>query len=154
MWNLESGKVEKITRMYGHQNEQKSFERFKISPNGKHIAFLGSARKGGGVLNVVDANTLQWIAQARIESHGGIAEFEWWRNGEGLCIAGKNGEISEWSLTERQVLTRWMDEGAVGTTTISLGGKSDTTRMIGGDAWIAIGSSSGIVNVYDRRSWC
>ena len=153
VWNLDSGQVEKIARVYGHQDEQRSMERFKISPTGNAVAFLGSAKKGGGVLNILDCTTLQWIAQARVESHGGIAEFGWWRNGNGLCIAGKNGEINEWSLNERNIVARWKDEGAVGTSVIALGGRSDRTNSIGGDSWIAVGSSSGIVNVYSRREW-
>ena len=45
-----------------------------------------------------------------------------------------------------------IDEGAVGTTVIALGGESGRKRL-GGDRWAAIGSSSGIVNIYDRREW-
>lgn len=127
-------------------------ERFKLSPCGRWMGLIGSARKGGGSINVLDARTLQWIAQARIESRGGVADFEWWSNGEGMCIAGKNGEVSEWSVQERRILARWMDEGAVGTTVIVLGGQSGREGL-GGDRWVALGSSSGIVNIYDRRAW-
>ncbi|KAI9880034.1 MAG: hypothetical protein M1830_005953 [Pleopsidium flavum] len=152
IWDLHSGKIEKVSRIYGHQDEQKSMERFKLSPCGRWLGLVGSSRKGGGSINLLDARTLQWIAQARIESRGGVADFEWWSDGEGMCIAGKNGEISEWSVQERRILARWTDEGAVGTTVIALGGKSGKGRL-GGDRWIAVGSSSGIVNIYDRRSW-
>ena len=55
-------------------------------------------------------------------------------------------------MNKRRIVGRWMDEGAVGTTVIALGGESGR-RHIGGDRWVAIGSSSGIVNVYDRRDW-
>lgn len=126
-------------------------ETFKISPDGRNIAIQGSTRKGGGVLNILDANTLQWIAQARVESTGGIADFEWWADSTGLVIAGKNGEMTEWDLENRIAVARWKDDGAVGTTTISLGGKSE--KSIGGYRYIAIGSSSGIVNIYDRKPW-
>ena len=152
VWNLSSGHVEKITRIYGHSEEQKSFERFKISGDGKFIALLGSARKGGGVLNILDSGSMQWIAQARVDSLGGVADFAWWHDSNGLCIVGKNGEVTEWSLTERVAVARWKDEGAVGTTTLALGGSSGRTHL-GGDRWIAIGSSPGIVNIYDRRPW-
>ena len=154
IWDLESGKVEKISRTYGHQHEQRSMERFKISPDGRHIALLGSTKKGGGVINLIDATTLQWAAQVRVESRGGIAEFAWWRDSSGLCVAGKNGEVTEWSLAAQRVVARWQDEGAVGTTTLALGGRHDIARCpIGSDRWIAIGSSSGIINIYDRRAW-
>jgi len=153
VWNLDTGAIEKVTRMIGARSEQRTMERFKISPTGNCVAFVGSSKKGSGVINVLDASTLQWIAQARIQSHNGVAEFDWWRNGQGMCIAGKNGEVSEWSLTQRRIIARWSDEGAVGTTTIALGGKSAHSEHIGGDAWIAIGSSAGIVNVYSRHDW-
>lgn len=153
VWNLASGQIETITRMYGHSDEQRSMESFKISPTGAYIAFIGSARKGGGVINFVDASTLQWTAQARIESRGGIADFAWWRDGNGVVIAGKNGEVSEFDLGLRRVVARWTDEGAVGTTTVALGGKSKSAKSVGGDAYIAIGSSAGIVNIYSRANW-
>lgn len=153
IWNIATGKVEKITRIYGHQHEQRTMEYFSLSPNGKYVALRGSSKKGGGVVNVLDAANLQWITQARIESRGGIADFAWWSNGEGMAIAGKNGEITEWSVNDG-VIGRWNDEGAVGTTVIALGGKSGRDNWIGGDRWIAVGSSSGVVNVYDRRAWC
>jgi U3 small nucleolar RNA-associated protein 18 len=154
IWNLQTGRVEKISRVYGQQHQQKSMERFKLSPDGKFMALLGTAKKGGGIVNILDAHTLQWSSQVRIESRGGIAEFAWWRDGDGLVIAGKGGEITEWHLQSQRVISRWQDEGAVGTTTLSLGGRHNFSKStIGTDRWIAIGSSSGIVNIYDRSVW-
>ncbi|KAF2101937.1 WD40 repeat-like protein, partial [Rhizodiscina lignyota] len=151
VWNLQTGIVSKVSHVYGHASEQRSMETFKISPDGSHLALLGSAKKGGGVVNILDAQTLQWAAQCRVESKGGIADFAWWRDGKGLCILGKNGEVTEWSLEELRTIARWVDEGAVGTAVICLGGKSDST--LGGDRWVAVGSLGGIVNVYDRSTW-
>lgn len=127
-------------------------EHFSLSPNGKYMALRGSSKKGGGVVNILDAYTLQWITQARIESHGGIADFVWWGDGNGMSIAGKNGEVTEYSMKDG-VVARWTDEGAVGTTTIAVGGKSGRDNWLGGDRWVALGSSSGMVNIYDRRAW-
>ncbi|KAJ9626382.1 U3 snoRNP protein [Taxawa tesnikishii (nom. ined.)] len=154
VWNLDTGRIEKVARIYGQQHEQRSMERFKLSPDGRWMALLGSTRKGGGIVNILDAQTLQWANQVRVESRGGIAEFEWWNDSRGLCIAGKSGEVSEWNLEEQRVVARWQDEGAVGTTIIALGGESGQKgAIIGRDRWIAVGSSSGIVNIYDRRAW-
>ncbi|KAF2445679.1 WD40 repeat-like protein [Karstenula rhodostoma CBS 690.94] len=152
VWNLTTGTVEKVSRVYGHQHEQRTMEHFALSPNGRYMALRGSSKKGGGVVNVLDARTLQWVAQARVESKGGIAGFAWWGNGNGLVIAGKSGEVTEWSVQDG-VVGRWIDEGAVGNTTIAVGGNSGRDGWIGGDRWVAIGSSSGIVNIYDRRAW-
>ncbi|KAK8206645.1 U3 snoRNP protein [Zalaria obscura] len=154
VWDLESGRIQKIARVYGHQHEQRSMERFKLSPDGTWMALLGSAKKGGGVVNILDAKTLQWSAQVRIESRGGVADFCWWSDSRGLCVAGKNGEVSEWNLLEQRVVARWWDEGAVGTSVLNLGGDSGQQgAIIGRDRWVAVGSSSGIVNIYDRRAW-
>lgn len=127
-------------------------ERFKLSPCARYMALVGSSRKGGGLLNILDATTAQWIAQVRVDGRGGLADFAWWSDGEGLTVASKNGEVSEWDGRLRRVVARWMDAGAVGTTVLSLGGRSGRTQL-GGDRWVAVGSSSGVVNVYDRREW-
>lgn len=127
-------------------------EYFKVSPCGRWIGFEGTTKKGGGVIIVFDANTMQWVAQVRIDGQGGVADFAWWSDGEGMCVVGKNGEVSEWDIREKRIIARWIDEGAVGTTVLSLGGLTGRQEL-GGDRWVAIGSSSGIVNIYDRKPW-
>lgn len=116
------------------------------------MGIVGTTKKGGGIITILNATTLQWASQVRIDSRGGVADFAWWSDGEGMCVVGKNGEVSEWDNREKRVVARWVDEGAVGTTVISLGG-STGREILGGDRWVAIGSSSGIVNIYDRRPW-
>ena len=128
-------------------------ERFKLSPCGRWMGLVGSERKGGGVINVLDAGTCQWVAQTRVESRGGVADFVWWGDGNGMTVIGKSGEVLEWDAREKRVVGRWVDEGAVGTTVLALGGKSGRDGVLGGDRWVAVGSSSGIVNIYDRRGW-
>lgn len=127
-------------------------ERFKISPCGRYIGLIGSARKGGGMINILDSTTAQWIAQARVDGLGGVADFAWWGDGNGMVIASKNGEISEFDMRLRRVICRWTDAGAVGTTVVALGGSSGRPHL-GGDRWVAVGSFSGIVNIYDRKPW-
>ena len=121
------------------------------------MALVGTAKKGGGVINILDAKTSQWVAQVRVEGKGGVADFEWWADGLGLVVLGKNGEAVEWSAREWRVLARWIDDGAVGTTIVALGGSIGgalaNKSLLGSDRWIAVGSQSGIVNIYDRRPW-
>jgi U3 small nucleolar RNA-associated protein 18 len=150
-WSLASGSVSKISRpMYGDAKaEQRTMENFKLSPCGRYMGLVGSARKGGGSINVLSTETMQWVCSCRIDSIGGVADFAWWRNGDGFTAVGKNGEVSEYDVESASVVMRWIDEGAVGTTVIALGG--DGAGKLGGDRWVAIGSSSGIVNIYDRK---
>ncbi|KAI4192818.1 MAG: hypothetical protein LQ348_003031 [Seirophora lacunosa] len=152
-WDLSSGRIDKISRLYGHQKDQKSMERFKLSACGRWMGLVGSPRKGGGVINVLDANTMQWVAEVRVESEGGVADFEWWGDGEGLTVVGKGGEAVEWDGRQKRVVGRWVDEGAVGTTVVVLGARGGGAKDLGADRWVAVGSSSGIVNIYDRKSW-
>lgn len=151
-WDLPSGNIQKITRVMGHKDEQKTMENFNLSPCGRYMALQASSRKGGGIINILDAVTTQWIAAARIEGKNGVADFVWWSDGEGLTIAGKGGEVGEWSVESRSFLALWNDEGAAGTTVLALGGRSGNNAL-GGDRWIVVGSQSGVVNIYDRRTW-
>lgn len=128
-------------------------EFFKLSPCGRWMGLKGSGRKGGGVINVLDTETCQWVSEVRVEGKGGVADFDWWGDGNGMVVLGKGGEAVEWDGRQRRVVARWVDEGAVGTTVVALGGKGGGEKRLGGDRWIAVGSSSGIVNVYDRKTW-
>lgn len=116
------------------------------------MGLVGSRRKGGGLINVLNLQTNQWVAEVRVEGKGGVADFEWWGDGEGMTVLGKGGEAVEWDGRSKKIVARWIDDGAVGTTVVSSGGKGGPTDL-GANRWMAVGSSSGIVNVYDRRTW-
>ncbi|KAG8169376.1 hypothetical protein KVR01_000121 [Diaporthe batatas] len=148
-WNLSNGIVKKVTKIQGHQEEQKTMERFRLSPDGKHMALVATSRKGGGMLNIVSVSSMQWVAQARLDSRGGIADFSWWGDGQGITILGRDGQVGEWSLATRRTLGIWRDEGSIGGTVIDLGGR-DGPSEVGGDRWVALGSTSGVLNIYDR----
>lgn len=151
IWDLDSGNIEKVTRVYGHRNEQRSMELIKSSPCGRYLALRGTSKKGGGIINILDANTTQWITSMRIEGTQGVADFAWWRDGEGLTVVSKGSEVAEWSVSKRSYVARWNDEGFA-PTVLTLGGFGGP-KVLGGDRWVVIGSQSGIVNIYDRRSF-
>lgn len=157
-WDLATGDISKISRVYGQADVQRSMERLKPSPCGRYVAVAGSSSRGAHVVNVLDAATLQWAAQAALDAPGGLAEFAWWRDGEGMLLVGKGGEVAEWSIAARAVVARWQDGGGVGITTAALGGHLASLRRgaatpVGTDRWVAIGSASGFVNIYDRAAW-
>ncbi|ODQ68064.1 WD40 repeat-like protein [Nadsonia fulvescens var. elongata DSM 6958] len=137
IWDIETGGVDKITRMYGHEQTQKSMEKFYLSPCGRFIGLIG----GSGWVNILSTTSGQWIAGAKVE--GVIADIAWGSTGEQLTIVNTSGEVWEWSTGERKFINRWVDLTSIGVTSVALGGV--------GDRWCAIGGSSGIVNVYDRK---
>lgn len=138
IWDIETGSATKITRMYGHEQTQRSMEKFELSPCGRYVGLMGK----NGWINILSATSGQWIAGAKVE--GIIADIAWHHDGEHVSIVNTNGEVWEWNSTSRQFTNRWRDEGGVGITTLALGGRNDR--------WCAIGSQSGIVNIYDRKN--
>lgn len=148
-WDLPSGVVDKVTQMLGHRLEHKTMERFKLSPCGRYMAIIASTRKGGGIINVVSVGSMQWIAAARMSSRHGIADFAWWSTGDGMTILGRDGQVGEYSMESKRFVGLWHDEGCVGGIVISLGGHQGPTQL-GEDRWVAVGSNSGITNIYDR----
>ena len=155
-WNLADGSIAKTsntrTLVPDSVTTQRTMEDLTPSPCGRYLALVSSSRKGGTVVSILDNTTHQYQSSVRIDSINGIASLVFWETGNGLIIAGKNGEVNEVSIPEQRIVARWIDEGAVGTTVIALGGNTGDPAL-GGSRWIAIGSSSGIVNIYDRRNW-
>ncbi|ORY66414.1 Indigoidine synthase A like protein-domain-containing protein [Pseudomassariella vexata] len=149
-WDLPSGLIQKTEKIQGHHLEQRTWERFKLSPCGRYLGLIASTRKGGGIINIINVNTMQWIAAARLDSRGGIADFAWWSNGNGMTILGRSGQVGEWSMASRRFLAIWTDEGSIGGTVMALGGRNGPV-LLGTDRWVAIGSKSGVMNVYDRQ---
>lgn len=149
-WDMPTGAIQRTSKIQGHHLEQRTWERFKLSPCGRYLGLIASTRKGGGVINMLNVNTMQWIAAARLDSRGGIIDFQWWKNGNGITILGKSGQIGEWSMASRRFVGIWNDEGSVGGTAIALGGHKGP-ELIGGDRWVAVGSNTGVLNVYDRQ---
>ncbi|KAI9833102.1 MAG: hypothetical protein M1826_000469 [Phylliscum demangeonii] len=166
-WELSAGRISKVARIVGlpaeeHQGRNNIMERFKLSPCGRWMGIVSARQKADvGVVHIINAQTTHWLAEARIDqSRGGLADFAWWGDGGGLSLAGKGGEVVEYDMGLRRVVARWMDDGAVGTTVLALGGRlrHPTARAagrlsLGPDRWVAVGSTSGIVNIYDRASW-
>lgn len=139
-WDLASGEMEKILRMYGQDEFQRSFEYFKISPKGTHIALLGSS----GWVNLVSGTTGQFTRGFKVDGY--VADFAFTRDEKVLIVANHAGDMWEFSVNAEstKILRRWTDVGAVTVTKIALGGP--------GDRWLAIGTKSGVVNLYDRTT--
>lgn len=140
-WDIGSGDVEKILRMYGHDKFQRSYEYFKISPSGAVIALLGSS----GWVNLVNGHTGQFTRGLRV--NGYVADFAFSSDESRLIVANHTGDVWEFALAAKgtQVLRRWADSSAVAVTKIALGGA--------GDRWLAVGTKSGVVNLFDRHTF-
>lgn len=132
-WNIDLGTIEKITRMYGNEIRQRSFEHFKTSKDGKFIALAGN----GGWVNILSISTSQWIHGFKIE--GTLMDFEF--TNDKLIVINQAGEIWEFNMSNYSIVKRWTDVTGIGITII---------RVSPNGRYLAIGSNTGFVNVYDR----
>lgn len=152
-WDLNTGEVEKISRMYGHEQFQRSMEYFKISSKGTYIGLTGSS----GWCNILNGLTGQWIKGFKIE--GTIVDFEFAKDETFIIVINSAGEVWEFELKDNaskieskketthhnKIIRRWQDDSGTGITKIKLGGPKNR--------WLAVGTNNGIVNIYDRNSF-
>ncbi|OWB62085.1 hypothetical protein B5S31_g2364 [[Candida] boidinii] len=141
-WDIFNGSIEKISRLYGHEQTQRSFENFKISKDGLFIGLMGNS----GWINLLNAKTGQWVKGFKIE--GTLIDFDFIGENKDLQLIACNvaGEVWEWEVNSEKIISRWKDESGVGITKIRVGGVNGINK----NRFIAIGNNVGIVNVYDR----
>lgn len=137
-WDTSTESVDKVLRMYGQEESQKSFEYFKVSPKGTYVALLGS----NGYVNLLNSRTTQLFRSYKVDGY--VADFEFTKDEKHLIVANYAGDIWEFALgaSDIEIVRRWSDSSAVAVTKIALGGPTDR--------WLAIGTKSGMVNLFDR----
>jgi U3 small nucleolar RNA-associated protein 18 len=120
-----------------------SLTKHAFSPDGALLAVAG--RRGcvsilewgtGGSTGVV-------VAELRSGRGGAVADMTWSDDGSQLnVLGGRNGaEVEVWDVAERKVVSQWKDDRAFGGLVMRHAG-----------AYSAIGSSTGIVNLYNASS--
>lgn len=135
VWDLESGAVEKFRGLDNNEGLQTIVLNMALSKSGDHIALVGN----GGWVNILSSTTGQWIDGFKVTKS--VSDLAW-HHDDNLTVSNHGAEIWQYNLNERRVILRWNDEGGMDTTRIALGGPRDR--------WLAVGSKSGIVNIYDR----
>jgi len=101
-----------------------------------------------GYVHLVDwrSGAGQVVGNVKANSTGGIKALWWLPNGRELMTLGEDAEAYLWDVGTRRCVHRWKDDGGFG------------SRVLAGDrsgSYVAVGSKSGIVNVYgpDASSW-
>ncbi|KAI8381519.1 WD40-repeat-containing domain protein [Radiomyces spectabilis] len=133
IYDVQSGAVDKCPGIWGR--DEKSLEKFSISPCGKYIAFLGNS----GHIILVSYLTKQWIANLKM--NGTVVSADWSSDGRYLFGIGSLGEVYQWDVGQRECVKRWQDDGSL---------RPHIIRVSRNDKFFATGSPSGIVNLYDQ----
>ncbi|MBW0508630.1 hypothetical protein O181_048345 [Austropuccinia psidii MF-1] len=120
-----------------------SLSHFKFSPQGNLIAFVGL----NGLIQLVDWSNNISSSQlvGSLKSNTPVKSLAWNRNGTELLTVGNNAEVSVWDLRMRRTIASWFDDGGFGPTLITT---SDQDSFQSSNAFTAIGSQTGIVNLY------
>ncbi|KAK4050785.1 U3 snoRNP protein [Microbotryomycetes sp. JL201] len=153
LYDLQSGQVIRsprglLTGGLGGSDKQATggqggLERFKFSQDGDMLAVggrrgyvhlvdwsAGGVSKGGQVFGEVKMNVA-------------VKGIAWQRDGKELLTLGEDSEVYVWDVGTRKCITRWKDEGGFGACTL----ETDNSAR-----YTAVGSTTGIVNLYDPSS--
>ncbi|CAI2168790.1 11953_t:CDS:10 [Funneliformis geosporum] len=132
IYNIEAGNVDRSHGIFG--SEDKSLENFSISPCGKYIVFVGN----NGYLTLVSYQTKQWVGKFKM--NGSANAVAWSSDGKYLFSVSDDATVYQWDVGERKSVHCFMDEGGYNLKKIAISSNNN---------YFAIGSHSGIVNVYD-----
>ncbi|ORE07015.1 WD40 repeat-like protein [Rhizopus microsporus var. microsporus] len=133
IYNIQTGIIDRCPGIWGR--EEKSLEEFSISPCGRYIAFLGVS----GVIIVVSYSTKKWYCNLKVNKT--VESVSWSSDGNYLFGFSGEGQVYQFDVQNKECMKRWNDEGCIGPSVI---------RVSPDERYYATGSSTGIVNVYDR----
>ncbi|KAI9208833.1 WD40-repeat-containing domain protein [Polychytrium aggregatum] len=135
VYDIEKGSVEKVHSIYGR--EEKSLEKHYVSPCNRYLAFLGR----DGYIVLVSNKSKQWIGNLKM--NGTVKDLDFSSDGQYIFSIGGDGEVYQWELSSLSCIHRFVDDGAIRPSCISV--SKDGSYM-------ATGSGAGVVNVYSTAS--
>ncbi|KAH7884117.1 WD40-repeat-containing domain protein [Phlebopus sp. FC_14] len=126
---------------FSSANRDGGMEICAFSPTGDFLAVAGRR----GYIHLVDwrSGTAQVITS--LKANAAVRSLWWSRTAEGgaLMSLTEDSKVYVWDVGQRKCVKRWQDEGGFG------------SRIMGGDqrgSYLAIGSNTGLVNVYSADS--
>lgn len=134
VYDMIKGDVIKIPQIRGRKEEH--FDKFHVSPDGKHLIFNGS----NGYLILLSSKTKQWIGNLKMNGSVGAVAFN--ADGSRMFTAGDDGEVYVWDMNTRSCVHKFRDEGCLNATTLAASRDGQ---------YLVCGSDSGVVNVYDDQ---
>jgi WD40 repeat protein len=80
-----AGKLDLVPKIMGR--DEKSLEKFVVSPDGQTIAFLGN----DGYIILIDVKSRQWIADLKM--NGSVRAVTFTPDGEQILASGSDGDV-------------------------------------------------------------
>lgn len=136
-YDMLAGKISKIPWNKG-MNLQNS-GRFLMSPDGKYIVIHGRY----GNIHLMSSTSKEWIGSLKM--NGEVISITFNRDGTKMYSHGDTGEIYVWDMSSRKCIHKFIDEGCIAGTALAVSPN---------DQFLATGSDSGVVNIYDNATLC
>lgn len=108
---------------------------FVISPDGRHMCLVGQY----GYLHLLSVRTRELVHTFHMNGPAEAVCFS--SNGETMLSHGDDGEVFIWDIKSRTCRHKFIDEGCT---------KGTGVCVSSGDLYVATGSYSGVVNIYDE----
>jgi U3 small nucleolar RNA-associated protein 18 len=106
IYDIQSGVIDKCPGIWG--KDEKSLEKFSISPCGKFIAFCGTS----GKIMLVSYLTKKWVADLKVNKV--VESITWSSDGKYLFAFNNDGEVYQFNVKTRECVKRWIDDGCIG----------------------------------------
>ncbi|XP_014675635.1 PREDICTED: U3 small nucleolar RNA-associated protein 18 homolog [Priapulus caudatus] len=131
-YNMIAGKIIKVP--WNKATEQAELKRFELSPDGSTIVFYGNY----GRMHILSAKTKELISTLKM--NGSVDAISFSSDGRQMFSHGDDGQVYMWDMGSRSCTHKFYDEGCIKGTSVACSPNGQ---------YIACGSSSGVVNVYD-----
>ncbi|XP_030836516.1 U3 small nucleolar RNA-associated protein 18 homolog isoform X1 [Strongylocentrotus purpuratus] len=134
IYDMIAGKVSQIPYIRGIQeNKLMSFE---VSPDGKFLAFLGDY----GNIHLLSAQTKELITTLKM--NGTVDAVTFTPDGSKMMSFGDDCDVYVWDMNTRDCVHKFADDGCI---------KGNTISVSQGNRYVATGSQSGVINIYDDQ---
>lgn len=134
--DMETGRIMTMHSLSSHP--ERAWERFEASSDGSKLAFLGQQ----GKIVLLSNKSKREIGQLRLNSRVACVAFAAeGANDNHLYAASRDGTVYLWDIRRMDCIDRHKDEGAI-----------HSTCLATSSAHYALGSDSGVVNVYSSSA--
>ncbi|KAF6200102.1 hypothetical protein GE061_006403 [Apolygus lucorum] len=117
-----------------HNTGQTNMSKFEISPDGKFIAVVGKF----GQIHLLTGDSKEWVGS--VSMNGSVETLCFSPDSKTLYTYGDQGDVYVWNVGARQLVHKFHDEGSI---------KGVTLAVSPCDTYLAAGSASGVVNLYE-----
>lgn len=131
-FDMEAAKLVRVPRFNFIDNNK--LTDFILSPDGRHIVFFGQY----GYMHLVSSNSKEYLTSLKMNGSVDAAVFS--KDGNRMFSFGSDGQVYIWDMNHRRCIHRFYDDGCVNGTAIAVSPNNK---------YLACGSDSGVVNIYD-----